>query len=101
MIIQGTKTDLVFEQVQIRVLECNKGQECLSDAELSSEEINFTFYTKQPSLLEEDLSVHYQEVEDSTLVKSIDPRVTQKTDLFLMNSQVYLKDDMIGIFDSN
>lgn len=45
--------------------------------------------------------MHYQEVEDSTLVKSIDTRVTQKTDLYLMKSQVYLKDDMIGIFDSN
>ena len=99
MIISGTSTDTLFKQVKISVLKCTLGSECFSEARAIKEQINFAYYTKQPSLLEEELNVHYKEIEDSTLVKSIDPRVTQKTDIYFMNSEVSVKDNVMDIID--
>ena len=97
-----------FKYVKIAIKGCQLGKgdglksnpqdECLSDDELSRQVINFLSLSSQPSLRDVDKEPVSYTV-NKTYFKFIHPELTQSTNIFYMNSQVYLNDNIYDIFD--
>ena len=88
-----------FNYVEIKMLGCNE-TDCLPDKDIIKTNINFSTLKATPSLIqgEQDVIKYSQ---DFTFFKYLDPKRTQASNFFYMQSLIKLSDNIIDIFETD